>query len=254
MSYQRSEQVLNQSLNNIPTTSHAPVSVYKLIKPSHGITQNTVEKMKNILDLVYSEPSGRLMLETLAKKRIKININQGAVTANAMRQKQTNTLMLYGFIPIFSYEVSSNSVNVAFNYISDFYNPNIESRRRIYDLQVFIHEFGHAYMSVKYPGHPNSIEEELGVSMIGYNSAYKIITGQYLTKEQAEFYAMSSLESLLSDEHSKLPVYSGFTQQIQSCGIQMPYPETYQNLPQMYKTLLKEDKIRPVSTFFIYGR
>jgi len=254
ISYVRNEQFLNNSVNNLPVVPHAPVALYRLIKPSGGITKNTVEKTKYILDLIWNEPNGQMLLQQVQDNKIPINITQGAVTANAQQQKKTNTLMLYGFIPIFSYDTASNSVNIAFNYISDFYNPNIDPRRRIYDLQVFIHEFGHAYMFSKTPGHKDAIEEELGVSMLGYNSAYKIITGQYLTREQAIEYSVSVLQSLLSDSHRDLPVHNGFNNEIQYYGIRLPYPEIYSNLPQMYKKLLYEGKVSPVPNFYVYGK
>lgn len=250
----QNEQFLNNSVNNMPVVPHAPQALYKLIKPSAGITKNTVERMKYILDLVWSEPNGQLLLQGILNHKIRINITQGVVTANAMHQKRTNTILLYGFIPIFSYDTSSNAVNIAFNYISDFYNPKIDAHHRIYDLQVFVHEFGHAFMFSKNSGHKDSIEEELGVSMLGYNSAYKILTGQYLTKEQTIEYSMSVLQSLLSDSHRDLPVHNGFNNEIQYYGIRLPYPETYSNLPAMYKKLLYEGKISPVPNFYMYGR
>lgn len=252
ISYRNNEQILNNSINNLPSVSHAPNSLYKLIKPSAGITKNTVDKTKYILDLIWSEPNGQILLKAILNKKIPINITQGIVTANAMQQTKKNTLMLYGFIPIFSYDTSSMSVNIAFNYISDFYNPNIDPRHRIYDLQIFLHEFGHAFMYCKNLHHQDAIEEELGVSIIGFDSAYKIITGQYLTKEQTEEYSMQILQALLSDSHRNLPVYNGFNKEIQYYGIKLPYPEIYSNLPLMYKKLLSESKISPVPNFYVY--
>ncbi|HNW26053.1 MAG TPA: tetratricopeptide repeat protein [Candidatus Gastranaerophilaceae bacterium] len=254
INYCHSQKVLNNSINNLPTVAHAPASLYRLIKPSAGITQGTVDKMKYILDLIWSEPNGQILLQEFLNKKIPIKISQGTVTANAMLQNKKNTLLLYGFIPVFSYDTSSISVNIAFNYISDFFNPNIDSGHRIYDLQVFVHEFGHAFMLCKNSGHRDSIEEELGVSMIGFNSAYKIIIGKGLTKEQTEEYSLNVLQSLLSDEHRNLPVYNGFVSEIQRYGIVMPYPEIYSNLPAMYKKLLCEEKISPVPNFYVYNR
>lgn len=250
--YLHNEAILNNSINNLPRVPNAPAALYRLIKPSPGITKSTVKKTKYILDLIWSEPNGRIILQEILKKKIPIKITQGAVTANANYRKQKRTILLYGLIPIFSYDVSSLSVNIAFNYISDFYNPNIPPKHRIYDLQVFIHEFGHAFMYCKSSRLQDSLEEELGVSMIGFNSAYKIITGKYLTREQTEEYSKNIFESLLNDSHNQLPVYSGFNNMIQSYGINMPYTELYSNLPLMYKKLLEENKVSPLPNFSVY--
>lgn len=254
LAQQYHEKVVSESLNSLSVTPTAPNSLYRLIKPSAGITAKTVKKAEAMLDLIWSEPSGKLMLSELLKKRVSINITQGAVGANATRTSQANTLYLYGFIPIVKYNTSKNEVNIAFNFISDFNNPNVPSRNRVYCLHAFVHEFGHAFINIKNPNDVNSIEEELGVSMIGYNVANKVITGKYLTREQTRNYAMETLESLLKDDHRNLPVFSGFTSSMQSFGVILPYPEEYSDLAGMYKTLLEEDKISPVPNFYKYAR
>lgn len=241
---------LKNSLNNVTVVQgEAPASLYRLIKPSAGITNQTVGKMKSILDLIWSEPNGREILKTLIAAKVPINITQGAMNANATKSDKQNTLYLYGFIPIFTYNTSSLAVNIPFNYISDFNDPNLAPYQRIYSLHVFIHEFCHAFRSVKYPQSVNSIEEELGVSMIAYNISYKVITGKYLTYNQTQQYSMACLESLLKDEHRNLPVYSNFKSNMQMLGIQMPYPEAYANLNSMYQELLQERKVYPVANF-----
>lgn len=249
-SFQLKENHLKTSLDNLNAEQKAPKSLYKLIKPSYGITAQTVEKFKNILDLIWNEPNGRIMLQALMSKRVKINITQGVVSANATENTQQNTLYIYGFIPVATFTTSITTVNVAFNYISNFYNSNLPSYQRVYNLQVFLHEFGHAFMNIKEPNVNNSIEEEIVVSMIGYNIASKIITGEYLTREQTINYSMDCLQSLLADDHRNLPIYSGFTQHIQKYGIFLPYPEEYSDIVKMYKKLLKEKKVLPTPSFF----
>lgn len=253
-SYQHSEKILNESINSLTTQHTAPKALYRLIKPSAGITPNTIERMKNILDLVWSEPNGQIMLQTLIQKKIPINITQGAVNANTAKIKKTHTFYLYGIIPIASFDTSSIAVNIPFNYIANFYDTNLSSHDRIYSLQVFMHEFGHAFMNARIPGNFDSMEEELGVSMLGYNISYKIITGRYLDRIQTESYSKGCLESLLKDEHRNLPIFSGFNKTIQAYGIVLPYPEIYSNLPKMYKELLLEKKTTPVPNFYVYMR
>ena len=252
VSFQKTETSLKKKINEVRALSQAPKAVYRLIKPSAGITPKTVKNMEKILDLVWSEPNGQLYLQAMADKKVPIKITQGTLSANATVQQKQNTLMLYGFIPVYEYKTSSFSVNVPFNYISDFYDSSLDAYKRIYSLQVFLHEFGHMYMNIKNPGNTNSLEEELGVTMIGYNAAHKMLTDGYLNKEQTEKYCMESLESLLQDEHRTLPVYSGFNRSVQGLGIAMPYPEVYSDIPAIYKKLLDEKKVYPAETFVRY--
>ncbi len=250
--FQMAEKSMNASIDSINNSDfghNAPRALYSLIKPSAGITADSVEKMKKVLDLVWSDPSGRIILQTLISKRVPINITQGAMSANATSSRKQNTLLLYGFIPILSFSTYSGAVNIPVNYISDFYNPQLTSYQRIYSLQVFIHEFGHAFISIKNPNNVNSLEEELGVSMIGYNVATKVITGEYLSEEQTKAYSRSILIALLSDDHRTLQVKSHFNQIVQSYGVVMPYPQVYSNIRMIYRELLSEGKVSPCSSF-----
>lgn len=242
---------LNNSLNNLNTISSgsAPSALYRLIKPKAGISSSTVNKAKVILDLIWSEPNGKQILTALMNARTPINITQCTSEANATSLNKEHTFYLYGFIPIFSYNSSSLMVNIPFNYIANVNDQSLPTYQRIYSLHVFIHEFCHAFRVIKYPKSYNSIEEELGASMIGYNISYKILTGNYMNREQTQRYSQACLESLLKDSHRDLPLYSGFNKKMAALGIQMPYPEVYSNLELMYQSLIQEQKIYPVANF-----
>lgn len=245
---------LDESLNNIKISQKAPIEIYKLIKPSKGVPPEAVEHTKTMLDLIWSDPTGKLLLDNLVKSKISINLTtQGVYDANATQTKKSNTFYLYGCLPIFTWDRQSVAVNIPFMYIENFTNPHISPYQRIYSLHALVHEFCHAYRDIKFPNCNNSIEEELGASMIGLNISYKVVTGEYLTQSQTEAQSMNVLQSLLSDNHRTLPVYSGFNKNMQTKGIILPYPEIYSNLPQMYKCLLSEGKISRVPNFSIYG-
>lgn len=253
--FKHNDRVLNESINNLEVGHIAPERLYRLITPQAGVDIYLAEKMKTILDLIWSEPNGRILLSALLKNDTPINITNGYVKANAARTKQTKTFYVYGIIPVASFTSNSSvNVNIPVSHIENFNNPNLYASQRIYNLQVFIHEFGHAFIGIKNPNDVNSMEEEIGVSMIGYNIANKIITGKYLDKNETETYSIDCLKALLSDEHKDLPVFSGFDKTIQNYGVAMPYPEIYSNLPLMYKKLLSEGKVSPTPSFYNYVR
>lgn len=245
---------LNASLDNLNVTEKAPSEIYKLIKPSKGVPISAIEHTKTMLDLIWSDPSGKLLLNNLIKSKIAINLTtQGVYDANATQTKKSNTFYLYGCLPIYTWNRQAVVVNIPFIYIENFTNPNISSYQRIYSLHALVHEFCHAYRDIKFPNCNNSIEEELGASMIGLNISYKVVTGEYLTQSQTEAQSMNVLQSLLSDNHKTLPVHSGFNKNMEMKGLILPYPEIYSNLPKMYKKLLYEGKTSPVPNFRIYG-
>lgn len=248
-----SDQKLNDSINNLNVSPIDTVNIYHLINNSHGVSSDYTKKMKTILDLIYSEPNGKILLSALPKHKASINLINANVKADVKRQQQKQTFYLWFIIPVASFTTNSSvNINFPISYIANFNNKKLYASERIYNLQIFIHEFGHAFIGIKKPKDKNSIEEELGVSMIGYNIANKIITGEYLTQEQTKKYSEDCLISLLTDEHRNLPVYSKFNMTIQKYGITMPYPEIYSDIPSMYKKLLSEGKVQNVQTIDLY--
>lgn len=243
----RTNKTLNESINNLNIGHIAPEQLYWKIRVAPGVDYRYCEKMKTILDIVWSEPNGKFLLSSLLKKNVVINITNDGANANVKRETQKHTFYLYFIIPVASFTTNS-AVNINFptSYIDNFNDKNLYASQRIYNLQVFIHEFGHAFIGIKKTKDVDSIEEELGVSMIGYNIASKIITGKYLNPEQTKEYSETCLISLLSDEHRYLPVYSGFNKSIQRYGVMLPYPEVYSNILSMYKKLLSEGRVQSV--------
>lgn len=234
-----------KSSNNDSTIGHStPEKLYKLVKAPEDVDQETTDKIKTILDLIWNDPNGQIILKTLMDHKASINI-----IAEDSNTNQTKTLDPYSVIPISSILNSSAKVNIPISHIDNFDNPNLYPYQRIYNLQVFIHELGHAFIEIKNPKNTDSMEEEIGVSMIGYNIANKIVTGKYLTQSETETYSMQCLKTLLSDKNKNLPMMSNFNKTIKEYGISFPYQDTYSNISSIYKTLLNEGKIKPVSSF-----
>lgn len=247
ISFNYPDKSLKNSNNNSTMEHKTPEKLYKLIKAPEDVDQETTDKIKTILDLIWNDSNGQIMLKTLMDHKVPINIIAEDVNLN-----QTKTLDPYGTIPISSILNSSVKVNIPISHIDNFDNPNLYPYQRIYNLQVFIHELGHAFIEIKNPKNTDSMEEEIGVSMIGYNIANKIVTGKYLTQSETETYSMQCLKTLLSGEHKNLRMISDFNKNIKEYGISIPYQDTYSNIPAMYKTLLSEGKIKPVSSFGSY--
>lgn len=247
INFKHSNKILNDSINNLNVGHIAPEQLYRKIRVQPGVDGCYHEKMKTILDLIWNEPNGKMLLSALLKQNTSINIVDGHAKADVHRDIKKQTLYLYFIIPVASFTTNSAvNINLPTSYIDNFNNKNLYANQRIYNLQVFIHEFGHAFIGIKKPKDVDSIEEELGVSMIGYNIASKIINDKYLTPEQTKEYSENVLISLLSDEHKYLQVYSGFNKSIQKYGIMMPYPEIYSDNLLIYQKLLSEGKVSRV--------
>lgn len=224
---QLAEKIISKSLNGLSPKQNAPEDLYALVRPSAGVGQDKVERFKTILDVVWNDPSGKILLQAILEQKIPINISPGEAGANATSTRKDDVFYDEQGVVIIDSDFSGE-INIPQGYISNFFNQRLTSYQRIYSLHAPIHEFVHAFMSIKNPNNINSLEEEMGASMIGYNIAMKAITGKYMTADQTEKYSGMIRTSLLSDTHSTLPEHSHFTKIIQSCGIILPYPEVWE--------------------------
>lgn len=214
---------LNDLINKLEVTQNAPEELYRLIKTN--LSSDVKNETEGILNVIWNEPNGYIMLQTILNKQVPINIIKSNENA------QTNIEYING-------KANVTGIYIPVKYINMVNNKELPAEERIYAFHTFMHEFGHAYLHIKDPTCTDSLEEEIGVDIIGYNIAYKIITGNYLTKQQTQTKSLSSLASALNDKHKNLPVYSDFTNHMQQYGIKMPYPDVYANISSMYKKLV----------------
>ena len=226
VNYYLGESNLHKSVNKLRAMEKAPPHIHALIKTN--LSAQTRKEAEWILDLLWSDLNCKTMLNTLSNKNIPINIIPGDSRACAHLTKNE-----YG-------QKIATGIDISVKTLTDFNDTSLSPIRRIKEFSTFMHEIGHTYSTIKDPLSFNSMEEEMGVEMIGENIAYKIIAGDYLNKDKTQELGLLCLQALLSDDHKELPVYSGFNQRMQSYGIEMPFPEEYSNLPLMYKKLLAE--------------
>lgn len=229
--YQR--DTLNNSINNVRVTDRAPSEIYNMIVTN--LSPEVKEQLKGILDVVWSVPEGRTMLDAISKSHIPLHVEDVEETARVENVRNRK-----GVLP--------EKIVVPLKYIKIVNDSTNSPIHRIYGFTTFMHEFGHAYFGIKNPQCLNSLEEEIGVSMIGYNIAYKIILNRYLNASEAKNYSREVLSVLTDDGHKNLQVYNNFNILMPSYGINLPYPEFYSNIPSMYKQLRSEGKMGNIPT------
>lgn len=228
-----------------------PSRVYRMVKLDKGVSTKYSDEMKEIINLVWNEPNGRLILNALSKEKVKIKIvnTEGRVFASEedLSISYSPSTANQGD----TYKLFYITVAVPVEYISDFANVNLPLDKRIYSLGYIIHEFAHAFVYAKDPHNVNSIEQKLTLTMFGYNEASKILTGKYLSKEESVSYSYIALKSIVDYETKKCPIYSGITKKIAKYGITLQNTEDYSDINSMYKKLLSEGKIKPNEIFKI---
>ena len=229
--YYAESESLKTAMNSVVVKEKAPSELYSLIVTN--LSSGIRAEVEGILDVIWSVPDGRTLLTVMWQNKIPINIIPEDENAD------THWKIADG-----SYVVTK--VDIPIKFINTINNPNIDAQERIDYFTAFMHEFGHAYFRVKYPRSVDSLEEEIGTSMIGHNIAYKIITGNYINREQVRELAPGLVAGLSDSQHRELPVYSGYNQRMQSSNLTLPYPQEYTDIPSIYKKLLAEGKVTNV--------
>lgn len=219
------------AMNNRRSSVHAPAKLYSLVKTD--LNDNVKQQVYNIFDILWQEVNARIILQTVMDRNIPIYINANGTRGETSLHRE-------------GYNEIVDKIDVPVKYINDLNNTNLHPYSRIYNFNVFMHEFGHAFSRLKNPRTTDSLEEELGVSMIGYNIGYKMIYRRYMTDEEVRQRSMGTLQALLSDDHSQLPVYSGFNRRMKSYAVYMPNSALYTDLVGMYKQLLAQGKTKHV--------
>ncbi len=114
----RKKSELRYAVDRVRPTVMAPKKLYKLVKIKKGVNPQIRQRVNFLLDLIYSDYEGRILLETVKKKKIKIIINRnGKNDLKAYALKKSHTFSIYG-IPV---TFSSDTINIEENYINGFF-------------------------------------------------------------------------------------------------------------------------------------
>lgn len=238
-------------INNTIPMIKAPHLVHKLVQVNTILkNRDTSFKLNEMLDLLWADENGKILLTEIVKHKIPIIITYGGTEqTNAKTEiSYKKTPMYYlGMVPlpiivaipmsaayaIFHPEYKKETkitVNIGEDIIQKYKNPNSSLEDNMYALMSIMHESAHAVASTVEDNHVNSLDEELTVSMIGYNFASNVLLGRILSHDESQEYAISSFDSLMSDNHKYLPLYHDFRNTTSKLGINLHNYDTYSDL------------------------
>jgi len=239
------------NINNLNPATKAPPALYKLVKTNVNLQYNDdFEKTYEMLDLLWNDDDGRLLINKIIENKIPIQITTGGkeqTNAQITESYKKTPLGYLSMVPmplaiaaplalshaLFHTDVKKEkiiTVNLGEDIIQRYKNPKSSYHDNMYALMTVMHEMGHAVSSLIEEKHSNSLEEEMTVSMIGYNSASKIFLGRPLTREESIETAKNTYKALMSDEHKYLPLYNNFRNTISKTGINLYNYDTYADL------------------------
>ncbi|HBG49791.1 MAG TPA: hypothetical protein DDW90_09890 [Cyanobacteria bacterium UBA9971] len=229
----------------------APPVLYNLVRTNSVLKySDNFDKVYEMLDLLWNDDDGRILLNKVIERKIPIQITFGGkdqTNAYIEESSKITPLGYLGMVPmplviaaplalsnaLFHTDVKKEkkiTVNLGEDIIQKYKNPKSSYHDNMYALMTVMHELGHAVSSLIEDKHKNSLEEEVTVSMIGYNSASKIFMGRPLTTAESIQTAKNTYKALMSDEHRNLPLYNNYKNTISKIGVNLYNYDTYADL------------------------
>lgn len=222
---------------NIDNVTKAPPALYDLVKTNAVLKyKDDFEKTYEMLDLLWNDEDGRILINEIIEHKIPIQIVFGGKEQTNAYIEETTTnkqIMLGGFFPLYTFgtmQEKNITVNLGENIINMYKSPKSSYHDNMYALMTVMHEMGHAVASLIEDKHKDSLEEEITVSMIGYNSASKILIGRPLTREESIETAKNCYKALMTDDHKNLPMYNNFRNTISKTGVNLYNYDTYSDI------------------------
>lgn len=230
-------QNLVTNMNKAKPSEKAPADVYALVKDKSEVNNDVIPRIQEILDFIWSDPEGKILLKILIENNVPIVIVPNAAKPTTFISGSQNIV-----------EIEVPPINVY-----NFQDTKISNDSREEAFDSLLHEIGHAVKASiikkdnKTAHIVNAYEEEIFVSMIADNITSRIFTRQglceYTSYIKAKAYLRSILDEDQHDSHRKLPLYNGYGEFIMSLGIKPPYPNFYKNLAPLYKELRNDPSI-----------
>lgn len=160
----------------LATNNQAPASIHNLVKVEGIVDKKCVDKLHLILDLIWSNPDGRILLKKLYANNLNIYLNRGVETSSVT-------------VPSLNISFDDGFGNIPSKYIApapwDFLKINLKESQingkkadgceYYMPILTVVHEFCHAVYRLESYGHKSTKEEEFLSTIIGANIAHKVL-------------------------------------------------------------------------------
>lgn len=225
----------------------APLRLHNLVE-IHGKLKNSEneKKLHTILDFIWSDKEGKILLETIINKRTPIYLDSKAQYSNVETiNLNYSKIKLVGYDKLpesYSNITTVNGVHIKEKDISWFNEQNIASSQNTVPLMVVCHELCHIIKTMNYPNSKNSQEEEMCASIFGYNTASRILKGEELQEDQIKNLAYLHYNTTFTNPDSiyyNLQLKDNFVEKMADLGIELPYSALYSDVENLR---LKEAK------------
>lgn len=217
----------------------APKSIHNLVSVEGELkNEEDLKKLHKIIDFIWSDKEGRILLEKLQKFRIQICLNKNIKNSCQMHGelKLENTPITYGnnFKNIPSLYV--NIITIKESDISIFQEKNVNAIQNMQCITVVAHELCHLCHDLYFPKLDNTQEEELAATMIGLNIASRALTGKSInentTLDIAYYYCNHSFKTHKSPYYN-LESFGNFVNNMSLIGVIAPYRDLYCDLKKL---------------------
>lgn len=235
----KNEQEELDNINSAQPKEKAPAEIHDLICAEGKLkNEKNLQKLNKIIDFIWSDKEGKILLEKLQKQHIQISLNKNIRHSCQMhgQLKVENTSLGYGnnFKDIPCFYV--NMITIKESDISRFQGKDLNAIQNMQCITVVAHELCHLCHDIYFPKLEDTKEEELAATMIGFNIASRALTGKPIdanTTLDIAYYYYNHVFKLRNCPYYNLESFGNFVNNMSSIGIIAPYRNLYYNMKEL---------------------
>lgn len=251
----RTEKEKQDQINFSEPREKAPKKLHNLISVEGKLkNEKDEQKLHKIIDFIWSDPEGKILLKKLYKVQVQILLDKKAKYSSEEfgHIDFTNSQLAYGnnFQNMACLYV--NQVRIKESDISNFQGKNTNLIQNMECIAVVSHELCHLCHKLYFPKTDDTKEEELVCTLIGFNIASRTLNDTPLDENTAlnlAYYFCNNIFTARKYPYFDLKSFGNFVNDMSSIGIIAPYGYLCYDLK---KIKFKENKNSPIIKNYLY--
>lgn len=244
--YQISKKQKDYEINLMQPKENAPRRLHNLVEIKGKLNdKNDEQKLHKILDFIWSDKEGKILLQIVMKTRTPIYLLTKVEHSNVEAVNLGNINIL-GQAQLSSYNnlLAVNSINIKEKDIKLFQEKNSSISQNASCIMIVVHELCHMAKAMNYPNDRDSQEEEMSAYIIGSNIAHRILKGAPLSEEQVKAQATLIYNIIFNTPdcpYHNLKEKNDFANKFSKIGIEVPFYNVYSNFENLKFKETKND-------------
>lgn len=237
----------NEKSNTIEPKERAPKKIHELIKIDGKLkNKNSEEKLHKIIDFIWSDPQGRILLNKICNVQANIYLKKNIKNSYFTCYQTLPMNDAYKYDPIMqktlAYTINIEKiVYIKESDVSRFQEKNTTLLENASSIMVVAHELCHFIKFMDYPQSKGTKQEELICYVVGYDIAFRALTDSSLSDDQVKEYTTRIYNGMKHNNYKYLAKEDDVARKMFSVGINVPKHSLYYDISKLDYKLTKNN-------------